>query len=191
MIDVALSIIVNRLNQQLASPETAPEDAVMLMDFADSSGPAPEAQDKLVLLVSNITEDTVTRGLARSGFDQNLRKRDPVGLIIQIVVAANYEPSRYARGLQALSRAVEFFQANPVFDRNNSPDMAGKGIERLSVEMESLGNDAVSQLWGVLGGRYLPSVVYQIRTVSIDSGAVIDNQPSITGIATDSRVRGS
>jgi len=190
MIDVALSIVVNRLNQHLASPETAPDDAVVLMDFADSSGPAPEAQDKVVVLVSNITEDTIARGVARPGFDVNLRRRDPVNLIIQIVVAANFEPSRYSRGLQALSRAVEFFQANPVFDRNNSPDMAGKGIERLSVEIESLGNDAVSQLWGVLGGRYLPSVVYQIRTVSIDSGAVIDEQTAIGGIATDSRVRG-
>ena len=191
MIDVALAIIVNRLNQQLASPETAPEDAVVLMDFADSSGPAPDAQDKIVVLASNITEDTVTRGLPRPVSDANLRKRDPVNLIIQIVVAANFEPSRYSRGLQALSRAVEFFQANPVFDRNNSPDMAGKGIERLSIEMESLSVDAVSQLWGVLGGRYLPSVVYRIRTVAIDSGAVIDDQSVIRGTATDSRNKGS
>ena len=191
MIDVALAIIVNRLNQQLASPETAPEDAVVLMDFADSSGPAPDAQDKIVVLVSNITEDTVTRGLPRPVSDANLRKRDPVNLIIQIVVAANFEPSRYSRGLQALSRAVEFFQANPVFDRNNSPDMAGKGIERLSIDMESLSVDAVSQLWGVLGGRYMPSVVYRIRTVAIDSGAVIDDQSAIRGIASDSRIKGS
>ena len=191
MIDVALAIIVNRLNQQLASPETAPEDAAVLMDFADSSGPAPDAQDKIVVLASNITEDTVTRGLPRPVSDANLRKRDPVNLIIQIVVAANFAPSRYSRGLQALSRAVEFFQANPVFDRNNSPDMAGKGIERLSIDMESLSVDAVSQLWGVLGGRYLPSVVYRIRTVAIDSGAVIDDQSAIRGIASDSRIKGS
>ena len=191
MIDVALAIIVNRLNQQLASPETAPEDGVVLMDFADSSGPAPDAQDKIVVLVSSITEDTVTRGLPRPVSDANLRKRDPVNLIIQIVVAANFAPSRYSRGLQALSRAVEFFQANPVFDRDNSPDMNGKGIERLSIDMESLSVDAVSQLWGVLGGSYLPSVVYRIRTVAIDSGAVIDDQSIIRGAATDSRIKGS
>ena len=78
-----------------------------------------------------------------------------------------------------------------MFDRDNSPDMNGKGIERLSIDMESLSVDAVSQLWGVLGGRYLPSVVYRIRTVAIDSGAVIDDQSAIRGIASDSRIKGS
>ena len=78
-----------------------------------------------------------------------------------------------------------------MFDRNSSPDMEDKGIERLSIDMESLSVDGVSQLWGVLGGRYLPSVVYRIRTVAIDSGAVIDDQSIIRGAATDSRIKGS
>ena len=36
-----------------------------------------------------------------------------------------------------------------MFDRNSSPDMEDKGIERLSIDMESLSVDGVSQLWDV------------------------------------------
>lgn len=192
MIDRALSIIVNRLNQHLATPETAPEDAAVLMDLADSSGPAPEAQDKIVVFITNITEDTLARSASRApGIDMHTQMQRPLSLHIHFVVAANFEPAKYVRALNALSRAVQFFQAYPVFDRSNSPDMANSGIDRLSIEMESLGVDSVSQLWGVLGGRYLPSVVYRARTLSIDTQSVLDEVPAIGGLQTDTMVRKS
>jgi len=181
MIDRAASLIVRALNQQLASPETAPEDAAVLMDFGDGSGQAPEAQDKIVVIVANITQDTVTRNLTRSQLPSELRQ-SPVSLYIHLVVAANFAPDKYARGLNALSRAIEFFQSCPVLTPHNTPGLQAAGIDRLSIEMESLGLDTVSQLWGVLGGRYLPSVVYRVRTVTIDSGAVIDEITPVVGV---------
>ena len=41
-----------------------------------------------------------------------------------------------------------------------------------SLEIENLDADGLSQLWGVLGSRYLPSVLYRMRTVTIDAGAL-------------------
>jgi hypothetical protein len=73
--------------------------------------------------------------------------------------------------LKILSHAIQFFQANPIFDRLNAPEM-DRAIEQLSLEIENLAADAASQLWGILGSRYLPSVQYRMRTVTIDAGAL-------------------
>ena len=192
MIDSALTIIVSRLNQHLSTFVSRPDDAAVLMDFADSSGPAPDAMDKIVVFVSNITEDTVARNVSRTpGIDSHTRMQQPLSLYIHFVVAANFEAVKYTQALNALSRSVQFFQAFPVFDQSNSPDMVSKGIDRLSVEMESLGIDSISQLWGTLGGRYLPSVVYRARTVSIDTHAILQEQPAIGSVQSDTMGRRS
>ena len=71
---------------------------------------------------------------------------------------------------------MQFFQANPVFDRLSAPEM-DRSIEQLSFEIENLATDASAQLWGILGGRYLPSVMYRMRTVTIDAGALSRRDP--------------
>ena len=66
---------------------------------------------------------------------------------------------------------MQFFQVHPVFDRLSAPEM-DRAIEQLSLEIENLDADGLSQLWGMLGSRYLPSVLYRMRTVTIDAGAL-------------------
>lgn len=178
MIDVALSIVVNRLNQQLMASGVTDEAVVLLADSV-SIGSEPEGQNKLLVLISNIAEDTVSAGMRRPVSGPHWHPGKPVTLILQVVVAASFEPTRISRGLRVLSSALSFFRANPVFDRNNTPDMGATGIEKLSVEMENLDIDAISQLWRVQGGRYLPSVVYRLRIGYINPDTVIGDTPSI------------
>lgn len=183
MIDRAASLISNRLNQYVAAATNAPEPDVVLMNVHDGAAPVAEAQDKLAVFVVNISQDTISRKAGfKSGGASVTREQAPLNLYIHLMVAANFEPTKYSRALNTLSLAVQFFQANPIFDPRNAPEMNGSGIEKLSVEMESLDLEGMSNVWGVLGGRYLPSVLYRIRTVSIDSGAVIAVDPVISGI---------
>ena len=59
-----------------------------------------------------------------------------------------------------------------------------RSIEQLSLEIENLDTDAAAQLWGILGGRYLPSVQYRMRTVTIDAGALSHEALVIRGADT-------
>ncbi len=88
----------------------------------------------------------------------------PVHLNVHLMLAGCYDPENYLESLKILSHAIQFFQVNPVFDRINAPEM-DRAIEQLSLEIENLDTDAISQLWGILGGRYLPSVLYRVGLV--------------------------
>lgn len=65
---------------------------------------------------------------------------------------------------------MQFFQANPVFDSLTSPNLDAK-IEKLLVKMHSLSFEQLNHLWGVLGGKYMPSVLYKVTQVVIDEDA--------------------
>jgi hypothetical protein len=66
---------------------------------------------------------------------------------------------------------VAFFQAHPVFDHQNSPDL-DQGIDRLVLELEPLSLTDLSNLGGILGGRYVPSVLYRARMISNHSDSI-------------------
>lgn len=175
MIDRAVGMIAQRLNAHLRARFGVADDLVVVGPLADSDGKAPpEVRNRLVAFVAGITHDTMSRGIpgrlpvvaGRSPLNPA-----PVHLTVHLMLASSFDPENYLESLKILSHAVQFFQINPVFDRLSAPDM-DRGIEQLSLEIENLDTDGLSKIWGMLGGRYLPSVLYRMRTVTIDSGAL-------------------
>ncbi len=172
MLKCALSSFADHLNRHVALSHQLDEDVVVLKSPTSASGPVPEAQNKIVVLVSNISEDTMTMDTRiKSERVTNLSQAQysplPICLTVEVVVAANYDSTEYLRGLHYLSSAIEYCHAFPVFDVNNSPEMGCTGIEKFTVDMKSIGTDSTSQLWSMLGGRYLPSVVYRLRLMPV------------------------
>jgi hypothetical protein len=47
------------------------------------------------------------------------------------------------------------------------------------VEIENLSIAELSNLWGILGSRYLPSMVYRLRMVVIDQQQVVEQTPRV------------
>ena len=142
----------------------------------DAEGKTPAGvRNRLAIFVAGITHDTMARGVPGPGADAWRGARAvspmPVHLTVHLMLASSFDPENYLESLKILSHAVQFFQVHPVFDRISAPEM-DRAIEQLSLEIENLDTDGVSQLWGILGGRYLPSVLYRMRTVTIDAGAL-------------------
>ena len=81
---------------------------------------------------------------------------------------ANFTGVKYPEALKLLSFTAAFFQGRPMFDQQNTPGLE-PGIDRLTVELENLSIADLGNLWGILGGRYLPSLVYRMRMLVIDS----------------------
>lgn len=184
MIDRAISLLAQRLNQHLRGRFGIADDLVAITALTDAEGkPAIATRNRLALFVTNIEHDTMARGAGQRpiGIAGRLPvAQAPIHLNIHMMLASNFDPDNYLEALKILSHAVQFFQANPVFDRLNAPDL-DPSLHQLSLEIENLGVDALSQLWGTLGGRYVPSVQYRIRTVAIDAGAMVAEELAITG----------
>jgi len=100
---------------------------------------------------------------------RNIVPAKPIFLNLHIVLAANFKANHYEESLKYLSKAIGFFQDHSVFDRTSSPDLAN-GLEKLIVDIENLGLQELSNLWSFLGCKYVPSVMYKVRTVALGSG---------------------
>jgi hypothetical protein len=181
MIDVAIQFVAGQLNESLRSRFGAPDDMVVASSLLElDGGPAHEAANKLVVFLVNVERDTMpyrSRASAGGG-ERGVVTREPVYLNLLLMFAANFAGGHYREALKLLSATVGFFQARPVFDHASSP-MLDERIEKLTVEIENLSIAELSNLWGILGSRYLPSMVYRLRMVVIDQQQVVEQTPRV------------
>lgn len=177
MIDLAISFIAFELNQALRRSSMAGEDLVVLANPVDSDGAASQVgANKIVVFLAGIERDTMP---GRTGDAQALGRNAPMFLNLYVMVAANFGGKNYPESLKYLSRVIAFFQQNPVFDRNSSPAMDA-GIDKLILDIENLDRRELNNIWGMFGGKYMPSVLYRVRMVGIDSDKVTGRRHTVS-----------
>lgn len=179
MIDRAVESVVGRLNDHLRSRFRVADDLAVATTLVDSEGkPVAAARNQLCVFVTNISHDASlrSRGGRGGGSLDGIRgasSAPPVNIDLFLMLASNFDAQNYLESLKILSGAIQFFQATPVFDHANAPEL-DHGIGQLSFEIHNMDVETLSQLWGALGGRYMPSILYKVRTIAIDSGALTD-----------------
>jgi hypothetical protein len=175
MIDRAVTLVAQRLNNHLRQRFGVSDDLVAVTSLTDAEGkPAAAARNRLVVFVTNITHDPMARSVAPRPVAIAGRtpvNPAPIHLNVDLMLASSFDAENYLESLKILSHAVQFFQANPVFDRLSAPEM-DRSLQQLSLEIHNLDLETSAQLWGTLGGRYLPSIQYRMRTIAIDAGAL-------------------
>lgn len=168
MLDLALKAISIQLNRYMHRHFDLDEDAVMLTSPFDLEGNASAwVKNKLVIFLSNINKDTLpntARNSVPAGqlSTTSFTSSAPLALNVYIIVAASFDTSRYQESLKYLSNAINCFQQQPVIDPHNYPEMSDQ-IEKLILEIENVSINDLSNLWGILGGHYIPSVMYKVR----------------------------
>lgn len=179
MIDGALTVVCDRLNAHLATLYGVSEDLVVLAPLSDSEGrPSAETRNRLAMFLTNIAEDSVPRA-GHKATRGPMGETRPIHLDIYFMLASGHDPEIYGEGLKLISSALLFFQSNPVLNPARVPEMPA-GINQLTIEISNLRVEEVGQLWGNLGGRYVPSVMFKMRSVMIDAGLVTQVTPLIT-----------
>jgi hypothetical protein len=103
-------------------------------------------------------------------------RNPPVNMNIYLLVSANC--NTYTNSLRAISKTIEFFQGKKVFTSENTTyeakeDFDPIGSFKLIVELYTASFEQMNHVWGTLGGRQLPSVIYKIQLVEIDRKALL------------------
>jgi hypothetical protein len=181
MFSAAIGHVRGRLNEHLTRANGSTEDAVVLSSVHQTDGSvAPEVENTLAMFVTNFQKDDLPLAPRHNGFATGrvAELRPPLHFNVYLMIAACHSGKRYVQGLEMLSFAVAFFQANPVFDQRNSPGL-DRRIDRLVLDIENLDTQSISNLWGVFGGNYLPSVLYRLRIVTVDADALVAEVPTI------------
>jgi hypothetical protein len=182
MIHAAVSHIASQLNQFLKRSFDLNEDVVVLSNIMEQDGTlAPNINNKLVVFLVNVEKETASsRPGNLGGFERSASSYPPVFLNLYVMVAGNFGCSNYAEALKFLSNTVSFFQRQPVFDHQVTPEL-DKRINKLALDIENLNIQDLSSLWGILSGKYQPSILYKVRMVAFDSGDVLSQLSPIKG----------
>lgn len=121
----------------------------------------------------------------------------PVFMNLYVLISANYSGiDDYETAVKMLSRIVQCFQRKNQFTIANTPSAtslndsgpAAPAIDpramlmRVVVDFYSLSFEKLNQLWGTLGGKQVPSVLYKIRIVEEQAEGQIGAGPPIQAI---------
>lgn len=206
MISHGLTIVINELKKHLEDVYSVPSsgDVVQLGNLAEgitsAGGSGGISRGKLIFSVVNIKEEKTLKNLPNIvRNDITLRatyENPPVFLNFQILITAT--DSGYNNALLMLSRAIRFFQSKNVFTQDdvspasistNAPPNPLDRLEtfKLIFDLYSPSMEEVNHLWGTLGGKQYPFVIYMMRMIDLKYRAVYNESGLITEMVTEFR----
>jgi len=158
---------------------------VVLGNVATLEDNEANLSDKVVLTLVNIEEESTLKNgtyfISNASSNGIETISPPVYLNLYILFSATLrqkapEPD-YLKALQRIASVIELFQAKKEFTVQNSPGFVppmelDKKIlteVRLHPELYTLTFEQINHLWGSLGGKQSPFVMYKIRLVKIQS----------------------
>lgn len=172
MIDVSLEYIRKELDQSLMTNFGMESSVVVLNNLVDMNSNSPQKnQNKLVVTLVNLEYEVNKQfyGGQRQDAGQISRTNPAVCFNLDVLVSANFD--EYSEALKFLTATIGFFQENLSFTRANHPSLP-EGISTLQFEIENSPSGKTHNLWTALGAKYLPSMIYKIRHVSVLSGQI-------------------
>ena len=166
MISSALSSVTDELNQFIKLKFQLSDDRVLLSNLMNLDGSvAVKEINNLTISVININEDKVA--YSKSKLSPSIGEKLPVYLNVYVLVGANFDSKRNKEALRFLSAAVSFFQQKKVFTPSDTPSLDGS-IDKIIFEIVNLDFKEISSIFGALGSKYMPSIVYKMRMVCIE-----------------------
>ena len=204
MLSHALTIVINELEKHLTDTYGggAVIPQVRLGNIAEGVGNGANTgtvpRDVLDFSMVNIREEKTLKNISNQvRNDATLRvvyENPPVFLNFHILVVATH--SAYANALLVLSRAIRFFQFRNVFDQDsvapasltvNAPANPLDQLEtfKLIFDLYSPTMEEVNHLWGTLGGKQYPFVLYTLRLLELKFKAAQAEAGLITKVVND------
>lgn len=186
MIHEAVAAIAGELNRFLQSKHNITEEKVVMSSVINLDGSvAVQEPDKIVLTLANVEMDKTQSNVG--GYKQTPKGtykmvKPPVYVNITLLFSAYFTTENYLEGLKFVTSVIAFFQSRGgAFSPQDTPAINGVA-ERLQAEMISLDMRDLSNFWGSMGSKYLPSVIYKIKTIPIKHEVLLPEIPVIKKI---------
>ena len=159
MIYAAISAIADAVNANITNRFSLMEDKLIVSNLVNLDGSnAITEPDKIILTLANLQQETITN-------KSKVSTGNNISINLFLLFSVCFEEGNYLEGLRYLSSIVSFFQVNRSLTHANTPDL-DPDIEKLSFEMVNQDLQNMSYLWGNMGGKYLPSVLYKVRMLT-------------------------
>ncbi len=175
MIFEVLKILSEQVENYITS--TVKMENVSIVDSQNDN--AQGINDKVLMTLINTQEESTLKNFPNKAISGDLvQTRNPIiNLNLFILFSANR--SSYDNALKDISNIIEFFQGKKVFTQSNTVynrnDVQLKGIDnfKFTIELYTPTFEELNYIWGSLGGKQLPSVLYKLSLVQIERNVVI------------------
>jgi hypothetical protein len=171
MIADVLTFLRKHLDERLrvdlgGSQDDAGGDKVVFVD-GETMDPISFQLGAVTALLINIEEERVLRSAdlhARQAEDGTRQRGQPdVRLILYVLFVARFK--KYDSAWEHLSKIIEHFQSTRVLDPASTPDLPA-GIEKLVLELVTLGFAEQNEVWSALRTTHHPSVLYRVKLLA-------------------------
>lgn len=185
MIENTLIFLRDQINSYLKLKLDIADDKIVIDNIITQGGNLNAAE--LCLSLINVEEEKIHKSqlpykIANNG-EVNLVNPE-IKLNLHILLTANFGTNNYEEALRFLSYIIVFFQGKQVFHHQNSPSL-DEQIEKLIIELVTLSFEQQNHLWGFIGAKYIPSVLYKVKLLSIADQVTLQEVQAITEINTN------
>lgn len=175
MIYESLQIISEQLDNYLSAAGL--KNLVVLENIAlleTTAINADNLKDRVILTLLNLEEEATLKNLPNYTVINKSTteyKNPPIHLNLYLLISANC--SKYVDSLRSISKTIEFFQGKRIFTSENTVYETKEDFEavesfKLIADLYTPTFEELNYIWGTLGGRQLPSVIYKIQLIEID-----------------------
>lgn len=92
---------------------------------------------------------------------------------LYVIFVMYFEGNKAKEALNYMTYVLRFFQTKSVFTSLNTPGLP-PNVDKLEFTLETMDFQQKGYMWGLLGIKYMPFLLYKARLLS-----VIDNEPEI------------
>lgn len=192
MIDKALVLLRDELDKYIDLSIGSAEVVVDNIGLLETAS-ADTLTRRIVITLVNVEEESTLKNntpLRKGGTAGAVYENPPVYLNLYVLITCNYSGDDYVHALERLSSIVKFFQSRNSFSYSSlsggllpaDPDLLDM---RFTLELYTLTFEQINHLWGSLGGRQIPFVMYKLRLVALTERAIVRKVPVIEEVDTN------
>lgn len=196
MIKHALNILIADLNDFLLS-STGLIDPVQLENIAKAEDitQVPQGQDtQIYCTLVNLEEEAVLKNtvMQNPALPPGTKQMPPMRLNLYLLLSFN--SNDYAQSLDLMSRIMGYCQAKKVWNQQNTPISAWTNNPMINqdfhffLDIYNISFEDSNNMWGNLGGKQLPFVIYKLRLVALTEQFIQTTAPPITNVVGNTTV---
>ena len=195
MIDTAITLLQLELENYLSfrdASATVVTDNIGMLETPNGD----KLSNNIVITVVNVEEESTLKNQPSfktyPSQGKAVYENPPVYLNLYVLFTSNYWGDKYIYALQRISYVVQFLQSKNSFAYGSAayttdaagafsddPDLVGL---KFTMELYTLTFEQLNHLWGSLGGRQIPFVMYKLRLIALTDRKIIRSTPLIREI---------
>jgi hypothetical protein len=169
MIYEVLQTITDNLNVYFRTKLKIQEDKAELSAIINQDGTiALQSENKVLVTLLNIEREPFNASFGNIG-------RQKLALNIFVIFSCHFSNSNYSEAIRFLDLIITYFEENYTLEVQNIYD----GNNKIKIEIETFNLEKVQNIWSTIGAKYLPSVIYKLRMIVVDSNNVSSFTPAV------------